>query len=250
MKIFKTQLGFIPQSALVATAVVGLLAALGVALTGALPDGVRMSLVTDVGDYILVGEEFTVAIEVATNVPTNVYAGEVHFDSKIFTVKSIDYNTSIANLWAEEPWYSNGDGTVNFAGGTTAEGGFVGSDNILHITFKTLKAGAGEIGLKDAHILLYDGLGTDAKLAPRKPIVIGSQPQQTQLNARPISKDTSVSVREDAPSYDLNNDGKVSLGDVSMFMANLKSSDKRFDLNADGKIGLRDLNMLLGKLGQ
>ena len=56
----------------------------------------------------IVGEEFTVSVVVQSNEPVNVFKGDVHFDPDMLYVSSIDYNTSIADLWAKRPWYENG----------------------------------------------------------------------------------------------------------------------------------------------
>ena len=63
---------------------------------------------------VVVDETFDVSIVVESRVPVNVFAGELLFDTNTLEVVSIDYNISIADLWAEEPWYSNGDGTLTF----------------------------------------------------------------------------------------------------------------------------------------
>jgi hypothetical protein len=63
------------------------------------------------------GERFGVDVIVDAEVSTNVFSGELRFSPDILKIEDIDYNTSVANLWAELPWFNNGEGTLNFGGG-------------------------------------------------------------------------------------------------------------------------------------
>lgn len=197
---------------------------------------------------LAIGDIFTVSVVVTSAVPVNVFAGELFFDNKILEVQSIDYNTSIADLWAEEPWYSNGEGTLNFAGGTTKQGGFMGSGNLVTVTFKTLEKGSGALLISDAKILKHDGLGTDVPL--QKPIdalfVVTplSTSTVTNLIANP-PRGSEYSVIPSLPSPDLNGDGKQSIADISILLLNMGTKDPRFDLNVDGTIDLKDFNIVL-----
>ena len=94
-----------------------------------------------------IGEMFQVKLVVESSVPVNAFSGDLSFNTEILTVERIDYNTSIADLWVKEPWYSNGGGIITFAGGTTKQGGFTGTDTLLTITFTTHKEGQGFIGI-------------------------------------------------------------------------------------------------------
>lgn len=191
---------------------------------------------------------FTVEVVVESSVPANVFSGELNFNPEVLAIESIDYNTSIADLWAEEPWYSNGDGTLNFAGGTTRPGGFQGTDTLIKATFKTLQEGEGTIALKDARILLHDGLGTDAQLqSPIDAIItIGGDETPDQNLIAETDTNTTYEVVEERPSTDLNGDGKQSIADISIFMINLAGNDVRYDFNLDGEVNIKDLNILLG----
>ena len=76
-------------------------------------------------------KEFTIDVFVESEEPVNAFAGVLHFDESILEVARIEYNTSIANLWTQEPWFTKGDGTITFAGGTTRPGGFTGNGSLL-----------------------------------------------------------------------------------------------------------------------
>lgn len=83
------------------------------------------------------GGVFTTDVVVSSETSVNVFAGTITFDPAFSSVEDIRYNTSIADLWTDEPWYENGDGTITFAGGTTQPGGFVGAGQLMTITFRT-----------------------------------------------------------------------------------------------------------------
>ena len=108
-----------------------------------------------------VDELFTATITVRSGEPTNVFSGTVVFDSSYLVVDKIDYNTSIADLWAVEPWYAEGDGTITFAGGSTQPGGYTGEGTLLTVTFRPIRTGVTDLGIDDVRILRHDGLGTE-----------------------------------------------------------------------------------------
>lgn len=193
---------------------------------------------------LLKGDTFTVNIVVESSEPTNVFAGEVHFDPEILYIKGIDYNTSIADLWAELPWYSNGDGTLKFAGGTTRAGGFSGSDTLITIEFETLREGDGIISIHTPRVLRHDGLGTDIELAQSRDALFTVAETMPNLITEK-SEESTYRVAESAPSTDLNGDGKQSLADISIFMLHITSDDPQYDFNLDGDVTIKDLNILL-----
>lgn len=194
----------------------------------------------------LVGDTFVVALIVEANVPVNVFKGLVTFDAEKLEVDSIDYNTSIADLWAEEPWYSNGDGTLNFTGGTTREGGFIGEGSLITITFRTKATGDAHIALSEMRILQHDGLGSDVTV--EKPIdgifAIESETLKRQTVFENEVSGPTVSVVPTTPDTDLNDDGEQTIADVSIFMTDLATKNLRSDFNQDAKVDLRDLSIL------
>lgn len=196
---------------------------------------------------IATNDTFVIKVFVESVTPVNVFAGVVNFSHDVLAIESIDYNTSIANLWAETPWYSNGEGTLNFGGGTTKEGGFEGRGALIAITFKTLDEGEGVISLNDARILLHDGLGTYVTL--NKPIdsIVTVENHETKNSSLVVPSDivTTYKVVDELPSTDLNGDGKQSIADISIFMLHITSDDSRFDFNLDGEINIKDLNIIL-----
>ena len=192
------------------------------------------------------GATFGVDVMVDSEVHTNVFSGELRFNPTILKIVSIDYNTSVADLWAELPWFNNGEGTLNFGGGTTKQGGFTGNAKLLHVEFMTLRDGEGVISLHNARILLHDGSGTDARLKETVNSIVTIQnidvPPEN-IVTQPDTK-TDVVVTKNPPSTDLNGDGQQTFSDISKFILNIAGSNPRFDFNLDGEVDGADLKIL------
>ncbi len=194
----------------------------------------------------VVGETFTTTLVIKSSIPVNVFRGLLVFDPEKLTVSSIDYNTSIADLWAEEPWYSNGDGTINFTGGTTKSGGFTGEGTLITVTFTARSTGKAKVRLSDMRVLQHDGLGTEASLSLPIESVFAIEPillSKETLFESAVEGPTVVVIPE-AKNRDLNQDGKQTMADVSIFMTDIVSKNLRSDLNGDGTVNLEDLSIL------
>lgn len=240
--------GNILPGSLIATAIIAFFAILGAELIiPTPPDAVADMYIVPSAAALTRGETLTIQIMVDSTKPVNVFAGELRFDPQVLTVAGIDYNTSIADLWAELPWYNNGDGTLNFGGGTTQKGGFIGSGALITVTFRSVGTGTGSLTIHDPRILLHNGLGTDAPLERSIDAIITiDDVTRTEVVALGGGiKEIPLTVTEKAPSTDLNSDGKQSIADVSIFMLYATKSDLRGDLDRDGKVNTKDLNIIL-----
>ena len=238
--------GMIPQAALLIGAFVAFISAGIFAMPFATTPQADMHIEPGIG-RIKIGDVFTVQLMVDAETPVNVFRGEIFFDPTVLQVDSIDYNTSIADLWAELPWYENGDGTLNFTGGTAQQGGFQGTGSLITITFRSIGAGVTALKLDGARILAHDGLGSDVALG--KPIdavfEVGQEVIDQQTVAAPASRTSVIAVSSEVPSTDLNGDGKQSIADMSIFMLHILSTDSRYDFNQDGKVNNVDLSILM-----
>ena len=190
------------------------------------------------------GQTFTISVLVSSALPVNAFTGMVTFDHSVVAVDSISYNTSIADLWTEEPWFSQGDGTINFTGGTTHPGGFTGTGALVTVTFKAVAPGDAKLQLHDARILEHDGFGTDALLATQIDTIftVATDTIRTSANVDTI---TSVTVMPTFAPTDLNRDGHVTLGDISIFLIYLATADARGDVTADGHVNATDFSVML-----
>lgn len=227
---------------LVAVAILGAVAITGFEmLPSAFPSEARMYIDPEAHTAVL-GDTLVLTVRAESRVPVNVFAGDITFNKNVLQVQSIDYNTSIADLWAVKPWYENGAGTLTFGGGTTKHDGFIGNGPLVTITFKTIGTGDGAIHFKNVHILKHDGLGSDASVKDPIDSVLTVLPP-----AVPERTNTHIAVVRQVPSADLNGDGTVNVKDVSIFMLHLLGDDPRFDFNLDGTVDTDDLRILLRK---
>lgn len=194
-----------------------------------------------------VGDMFTVAITAESFTPVNVFKGLITFDSDIIQIANINYNTSLIDLWAEEPWYSNGEGTLGFTGGTTVAGGFTGKGILFTITFTAKSPGQATLSMQEIRILKHDGLGSDTMV--NKPIdsifLIESELSETTVVAQSNLDGPVLQVLQTGVSTDLNHDGKQSIVDVSIFMKHLATRNLASDFDQDGVVGLKDLSILM-----
>jgi hypothetical protein len=195
----------------------------------------------------VVGEIFELQVIVTSKEPTNAFSGLLTYDPTIIEVASIDYNTSIADLWVKEPWYENGEGTINFTGGTTKPGGFTGSDTLMTISFISTAASSSAIYITEAQILAHDGLGSEAPLKTIDALFTSKAlTEQTKvIDTKHESSVVTVTEIKELLATDLNGDGKVGAVDISIFMTKLFSDNLRYDFNKDGEVSLADLSILL-----
>ncbi len=195
----------------------------------------------------VIHQPFFIDITITATEPVNVFKGILNFDPSILTITSIDYNTSVADLWAEEPWYSNGDGTLSFIGGTTRPGGFTGADRLLRVTFTPQAYGEATLTMNDVRILRHDGLGSDAKVETPIDAIFTIAPEIT-LTKTIAEKQTEpgpfIYILSTEANTDLNNDGKHTIADTSIFMIHLTTQNLRSDFNQDGSVDLKDLSIL------
>jgi hypothetical protein len=242
--------GMVVPPALAASVILGLLAVTGMYLlpSNKIDTAIMLTPSTFVSKP---NDTFTVQILTTSEIPVNAFKGTVRFNEEVLDVESIDYNTSLANLWAEAPWYEDGAGTIGFAGGTTQPGGFTGTDTLLTITFKAHTAGNGNLVLKDTLVLMHDGFGTEAPLKNYVDtlFIVAANESPTSAPAIRVTHETKsvadVLVLSNLPNPDLNNDGRVDLTDISLFLLLLPTNNLKGDFNNDGKVNTADLSILL-----
>ena len=240
--------GIVAQGFLVAGVFVAFLSLAGLLATKSGVEPLADMYIEPTQKAVVEGDTFVVSVMVDARTPVNVFKGEVTFDNSILWVESIDYNTSIADLWAELPWYGNGEGRVTFAGGTTRPGGFLGTGSLITITFRTTARGATLLRLEGARILEHNGLGTDVPLST--PIDALFNVEEAVIASETVSSPETTTaalvVTPEKPSTDVNGDGKQTLSDISIFMLNILGNNMRFDFNQDGSVDTKDMSIIMG----
>ncbi|MBP9715807.1 MAG: hypothetical protein KBD48_01275 [Candidatus Pacebacteria bacterium] len=90
----------------------------------------------------------------------NAVSGNIKFSNNTLTLDSISKSNSIVTLWAVEPSFSNGAGTVDFEGVMLA--GYSGSNgSVLTLNFKAKAAGTASASFTSSSVLANDGEGTN-----------------------------------------------------------------------------------------
>lgn len=115
-----------------------------------------------VSGSIVAGKPFTVNVSVSNNKQAiNAVSGTVSFPSDLLTVTGVSKSGSIIGLWATEPSYSQGAGTVSFEG-VILNPGFSGSTGkVISITFIPKKTGKANLLFSSGAILANDGQATN-----------------------------------------------------------------------------------------
>src|SRR3989344_153901 len=179
-----------------------------------------------------IGDEIEVAVKLKSERDVNAIEAGVKIveDENIIEVVDISKSDSLISLWISEPAFSKEEKLINFVGGIPNPG-FNGEGNIFSVKLKAKKPGEVIIDFSSAAVLANDGKGTD--ILERK------------IWATYLIIDNSV------PSPDLNNDGKVSMSDISILFfswGKVAAKNVRYDLNRDGRVGLIDLSILISKM--
>ncbi len=109
-----------------------------------------------------VGKTFTVDLVVNNNTDAiNAAAALVTFPVGTLAVTSVSKAGSFISLWAEEPTYSNENGTFKLEGVALNPGFNKATGKIVSITFKALQEGNVSIAVKSGQVLANDGNATD-----------------------------------------------------------------------------------------
>ena len=112
------------------------------------------------GSYAI-GQTFNVSLYVSSaNEPMNASQGIINFPADKLQITNLSKSNSVLTLWVQDPYYSNTDGSINFAG-VVPNPGFIGSSGkILTFTFKVRDSGEASLSLARGSVLANDGLGT------------------------------------------------------------------------------------------
>ena len=120
-----------------------------------------LTLTPSVGQFE-VGQSFTVDVYVTNNTQAiNAVSGTLTFPTDTLTVRSISKDGTIIKLWAEEPTFSNANGSVRFEG-VILNPGFSGSrGKVVSLSFSAKKAGNANVIFSNGQVLANDGQATN-----------------------------------------------------------------------------------------
>jgi hypothetical protein len=108
------------------------------------------------------GKTFTVDVMLSSNKDAvNAVSGKLAYPSDTVEIVSFSKTGSFISMWAEEPSFSNADGTASFEGVALNPGFSSASGKVISVTFKAKRAGTATVELKSGSVLANDGDATD-----------------------------------------------------------------------------------------
>jgi hypothetical protein len=196
------------------------------------------------GTTVPSGEAVVVDVLINTRTAVNVVGATVTV-SPLFDIISIDKTDSALELWTEER-VDHDTGDIRFSGGTPRRGGLIGNATLLTLSLKARQAGDATLELHNVEAFASDGRGAVVETASRslKYTVHEAEEHSASSGGGGGQQDTPL-----APNPDVNNDGVVSLIDISiMTIKILGAYNPLYDLNQDGSLGIPDLSFLFSHL--
>jgi hypothetical protein len=183
------------------------------------------------------GETFQVAVMAYAHKPVNAISLAISIPDESIELLGIDRGESVITLWTKDPYYENG--RVYLEGGTYRKG-FIGEHKIATLNVRSKSPGTIAFTTAAAELVAGDGQGSavPAKLGEERKVVVVSKDSISADN----SLDSTVNI---LVVTDINNDGRVTLGDIQTFMVNWGSETVVYDFNNDGATTFRDFSIIL-----
>lgn len=185
------------------------------------------------------GKQFSVDVIVKAATPVNAVDIAIAFSADQVEVLGVDRGESVLTLWTADPKVENG---VVYLQGGTYQRGFIGEHKIATINVKALKNGQATFMPKTIKLLAGDGKGTQvaAKTEGAAFKTAIYDPGTTPPEAVSLKAAGEVLV-----VTDVDNDGKVTLRDISSFMGSWTGGGAIYDFNNDGQMTFRDFSIIL-----
>jgi len=203
-----------------------------------------LSLIPEGDTTLSVGQTNQVRVVLHSSTPINALGATISYPHNLIEITGISKDGSFIDLWTEDTVIGETIGEIHFSGGTVKKGGITGTSTAITLTVRAKAAGAAQLYFSSATVLASDGRGTtlDSIAQPLTLSIV------SPAGGAPT---TGVAPALPPPSLDLNDDGKISLVDVSILMIKMAQNyDARYDLNRDGSIGLSDLSILFARMSR
>lgn len=185
------------------------------------------------------GKQFSIDVIVKATTPVNAVDIELSFPKDQVEIIGIDRGESVLTLWTADPKVENG---VVYLQGGTYQRGFIGEHKIATINVKALKNGQATFIPRTIRLLAGDGKGT----------LVAAKADDSTYNTAIYEPGTTppdpVALKATGEIFvvtDVDNDGKVTLRDISAFMASWTGGGVLYDFNNDGLMTFRDFSIIL-----
>ena len=216
----------------------GVLAVVGLGLLASLSTSSntsRLYLTVD-QQTVVVGESFLIDVMVDAHTAVNAVDVVLQYNDQRLQVDAQRQGESVLTIWTEPP-SAVGD-RITISGGTFRRG-FIGDHRILRISAQATEAGVIRIQPEDVTLLAGDGSGDTVAVA-------GSSLDPIRIYA--VTPDAAEAAQAtDRPPLltDLSGDGRVTMQDISIFMAAWNNRSPIYDFTGDGRMTFRDFSVLL-----
>lgn len=184
------------------------------------------------------GKQFSVDVMVRATTPVNAVDIEIAFPKDQIEIVGIDRGESVLTLWTADPKVDSG---VVYLQGGTYQRGFIGEHKIATINVKALKNGQATFIPKTIRLLAGDGKGT----------LVPARTDDSAYNTAIYDPGTTpppATLKGGGEVFvvtDVDNDGKVTLRDISSFMGSWANGGVVYDFNNDGAMTFRDFSIIL-----
>jgi len=201
--------------------------------------GVGQSYVylTSNASTIAVGEIVSVVVGVSAHTPINAVDITLDFPADKVEVFSVDRGQSVLTIWTQEPVITNN--SVKLTGGTFKRG-FIGQHQIATVKFRTKATGQYSMTAEKITFVAGDGAGT--------PVIASKKPTNSvalfNFDETTSAEQIKIAIAR-GMTTDVNQDGQVTLQDISAFMGAWNNQSQVFDFNNDGKMTFKDFSILL-----
>lgn len=183
------------------------------------------------------GQRFTIEVYAYAHVPVNAVDVTLRFDANAVEVIGVDRGQSVLTIWTEDPIIKSD--RVILRGGTFRKG-FLGEHQIATIDLRAKQSGQSEMFAANVLLLAGDGKGTPVTIAEAKGSTLNLYVYDENTDPANIGVDIAVAI-----ITDIDGSGEVDLTDISSFMASWGKKDRLYDFNNDGKMSIRDFSILL-----
>ncbi len=194
------------------------------------------------------GTTTTIDININTRVPINALGATISFSKDTLEIVGISKERSFFDLWTEDTSIDEDSGEIHFSGGTTKQGGLMGTGTMLTLTVRTKTPGSALLQFKNVQVFPSNDTGKPIDTDTRT-ITYTIKTPDTLVVAGGGSSGAPSAPTATPPNLDLNGDGKINLVDLSILIFKMLGPyDPRYDFNMNGSVGLDDLSIMLSKM--
>jgi len=197
-------------------------------------------IVGSTSQAVEVGDVYPVDIFVAAAEPVNAVELQLEIDNKQASVFGVDRGQSVITLWTEEPVIT--DNSVTLRGGTFQRG-FLGKHLIATINLRAEAPGPHEFSIQDIRLIAGDGKGTEVDVSNND----ASSFTVFHFDESTSADDMNI-VTLDTITTDIDDDGVVTLRDMSVFVGAWSNQTAFYDFSGDGEMTFTDFSILLSDL--